>query len=286
MRTSVNVIALKNPGKLLVYTMNKNKINDTLFTQFDDKPIDPKSICVVGSGPVGMAFALRLANSGKSVTLIDSRNFSDHDSGFELNQGEIVSSSTAKDRTDPSLIDKGMLFTYYKDSYLAFSRYLGSGGASWRWIVKSRLSDKNRLRLVPGELDDFGARPDFDIPGWAAPAAEIYSRYQDALDFFDLAGHSFNVEDYQDSCHPISLPGHQFRTKLFHFASADSIYHKRLNEVLNHPGIDVRSNLHLLGIETNKQEKVSALVLCHKNGTEIRIQAAHYVLALGGIENS
>jgi choline dehydrogenase-like flavoprotein len=251
-----------------------------------NQPIDPNSVCVVGSGPVGLAFALRLANAGKSVTLIDSGNFSGHDRGRELNHGKFVSAANAYDRTDPTLLDEGMLFTYYNDHYLSTFRYLGSGGASRTWIVKSRFGGAKRLRIVPGELDDFEARPELDIPAWAAPAAEVHSRYQDALTFFDLDGHTFNIDDYQDSFKPITLPGEEFQTKLFHFALAESIYQNRFDEALVHPGIDVRSGLHLLKIETDKQEKVSALVLCNKSGEEFRIQAEHYVLALGGIENA
>ncbi|MEM8614605.1 MAG: GMC oxidoreductase [Cyanobacteria bacterium P01_H01_bin.105] len=242
------------------------------------------SICVVGSGPVGLAFALRLANAGQAVTLIDSGKFASQEQGRKLNHGTIVSAAKAKDRTDPDLLEEGTL--YNSRDYMTYSRCLSSGGNAHRWNVASRPSTKGRVRIVAGALADFEARPELGIPAWSASGNEIYGRYDDALAFFNLADHSFNIDNYQDSFHPFPLSTASFHTKLFHFAQADAIRSNRMSEVLAHPGIDVRSDLHLIRIETDKQERVSALVVCNKDKQEIRIKTAHYVLALGGIENS
>jgi choline dehydrogenase-like flavoprotein len=248
------------------------------------RPVDPSSICVVGSGPVGLAFALRLANAGRAVTLLDSGSFSAHDKGREFNLGTITSAANAADRTDPTLVKKGTLYSIR--DYLAMSRYLGSGGTSWRWSVKWRPATEARLRIVSGDLADFEARPEFGIPAWAASGSEVCNRYPDALAFFDLEDQNFKVDNYQDSSQPIPLPSHLFPTRVFHFPPAAVIRHNRMNDVLTHPGIDVRSGLHLLRLETDHQEKVTGVIMVNQDGQEQRIEAAHYVLALGGIENS
>ena len=248
------------------------------------RPVDPRSICVVGSGPVGIAFALRLANAGQTVTLIDSGKFASNNRGRELNRGTIVSAATAKDRTDPDLLEEGTL--YNSRDYMTYSRCLSSGGNAHRWNVASRPSKKGRVRIVAGALADFTSRPELGIPAWSVSGTEIHSRYGDALAFFNLADHNFVIDHYQDSFDPFPLPTSSFHPKLFHFAQADAIRRNRMSEALAHPGIDVRSDLHLIKIETNKQEKVTALVVYHQKKREIRIEAAHYVLALGGIENS
>ena len=245
-------------------------------------PIDPKSICVVGTGPVGLAFALRLANAGKSVTLIDSGNFSSQDQGRAFFCGTIASAAAAKDRTDRTLIKQGTL--YSKRNYLLSSRYLGSGGNAFRWGIRWRPAAEARIRLVAGSLADFEARPEFDIPAWSASGADVCDRYGDALDFFGLADHSFDLAAYQDSLQPVALP--DLAAKLFHFARSNAVRHDRMEEVLAHPGIDVRSDLHLVRIDTHHQTKVTGLVMASQAGTEFRAEAEHYVLALGGIENS
>lgn len=247
--------------------------------------VNPNSVCVVGSGPVGLAFALRLAHAGRAVTLIDSGSFSAHDRGREFNLGTVASAASAEDRIDPNLVE-GTLYTYLDRDYLAYSRSLGSGGTSWRWGIEWRPSAEGRVRIVPGALADFDARPEFDIPAWAVPGAEVYSRYDDAMAFLDLDGHSFKVEAYQDSLQALPLPNPPLLPKLFHFARANVIRHQRMDEAMTHPGIDVRSGLHLMRIETHKQKSVRALILVNKDGAEMRVEAAHYVLALGGIENS
>lgn len=250
-------------------------------------PIDPQSICVVGSGPVGLAFALRLANAGHAVALIDSGKFSDHDQGRDFTLGTVVNAATAEHRLDPTLIPGDMLYQYFTlPDYLAWSRWLGSGGAANRWGVQWRPLTESRLRLVPGALADFDARPELDIPAWAAPAIDIHRRYQDALAFFALAEQTFDVDTYRDAYQPLALSDQVFPRKLFHFARADVVYQQRLQEAIAHPGIDIRSNLHLLRLETAHQARVTALVLVDRDGNEHRIECKHYVLALGGIENA
>ncbi|MBT9313162.1 GMC oxidoreductase [Leptothoe kymatousa] len=263
--------------------MNKN--------QFDAKAepgtlssIDPQSVCVVGSGPVGLAFALRLANAGKAVTVIDSGKFAAKDQGHEFFCGTVASAADAADRTDPTLVSEGTL--YSRQDYMTYSRYLGSGGNSCRWGVEWRPAAEGRVRIVPGALADFDARPEFDIPAWAAPGIDVYSRYRDALDFFALEGHNFDIGGYQDDFNPVPLSTFTLPTKLFHFARSKAISQQRVAEAKAHPGITVCSDLHLVRIETNKQETVTGLVMCRPDGSEVRIQAGHYVLALGGIENA
>jgi choline dehydrogenase-like flavoprotein len=246
--------------------------------------INPQSVCVVGSGPVGQAFALRLANAGRAVTLIDSGSFASPEQGRELFDGTVVSAASAADRTDPNLVEGGTL--YPARDYLAMSRFLNPGGSSWLWGVTWRPDAEARVRIVPGALADFDARPEFDIPAWAAPGAEVHNRYRDALDFFDLTDQNFDINGYQDSFQPFPLDTPPFLTKLFHFARSNVIRRQRMADIKAHPGIDVRSDLHLMQLETDQQTRVKALLVCDASGQEMRLQAKHYVLALGGIENS
>ena len=85
------------------------------------RPTDPNSICVIGSGPVGIAFALRLANAGQSVTLIDSGTFSENDKGRAFNQGTLVNAACASDRIDSTLVKRDLLHQYYRSDYLSWS---------------------------------------------------------------------------------------------------------------------------------------------------------------------
>ena len=110
--------------------MNKKQFSATA-TAGAYQSIDPKSVCVVGSGPVGLAFALRLANAGKSVTLIDSGSFAAEDQGHEFFCGTVASAADAADRTDSTLVPEGTL--YSRRDYMTYSRYLGTGGNSRRW---------------------------------------------------------------------------------------------------------------------------------------------------------
>ncbi len=263
--------------------MNKKELDANSFARAAGT-VDTDSVCVVGSGPVGLAFALRLANAGQPVTLIDSGNFASRDQGHEFFCGTVASAASAEDRTDATLVAEGTL--YSRRDYMTYSRYLGSGGNSCRWGVEWRPAAEGRVRIVAGALADFEARPEFDIPAWAAPGIAVYDRYRDALDFFDLAEHSFEINAYQDLFEPVPLSEATLPTKLFHFARANAIRQQRVADVSAHPAITVCSDLHLVRLETSRQEKVMGLIMCRPDGAEVRIEAKHYVLALGGIENA
>ena len=108
--------------------------------------VDPESVCVVGSGPVGLAFALRLADAGVPVTIIDSGRFGAKDEGHEFFQGTVASAAAASDATDPTLVAEGTL--YSRPDYMTYSRFLGAGGNSNRWGVEWRPQAEGRVRIV------------------------------------------------------------------------------------------------------------------------------------------
>lgn len=178
------------------------------------------------------------------------------------------------------------MYQYYRSDYLSWSRYLGSGGCSNRWEAQRQSSNEALIRLVPAKLSDFDAHPELDIPSWATKATNVYSRYQDAFAFFNVANHSFNIEEHSNSRQAIPLSNRLFPKKLSQFARADVVSKWRMHELLAHPNVDVRSGLHLVKIETDKQERVTSLITCDESGNTFHVKAKHYVLALGGIENS
>lgn len=239
---------------------------------------DPDAVCVVGTGPVGLAFALRLADAGQPVVLIDG--------GPQrpgLNGGHIENAAKAPDCEDTTLLEQGTLYAHY--AYMQRARYLGSGGASRLWCVKWRPGAPDRVRLAASALADFDDRPDFDNPGWQVSGAEIIRHYPQALAFFGLAGHGFDTRAYGPDS-PLAVAPARLPAKLFHFAPARHVFDTQMAAARTHPAITFCANLHLMAFETRGQAKVTGLVLRDARGGAATLRARHYVLALGGIETA
>ncbi|MEM9564194.1 MAG: GMC oxidoreductase [Actinomycetota bacterium] len=247
---------------------------------------DPEAVCVIGSGPVGLALSLRLAGVGRSVVLVDSGRFAADGQDPGLTGGRVTRAADAPDRTDPTLIAAGSLYQYLRSDYLVASRYLGSGGAANRWLVKGRPDGEHHVRLAGADPADFDARPDLDIPAWATPAGDVLDRSAPALDFFDLPDDAFETPTGQPPTDAIDLDPALLRRRLFRFARADVVHRVRLAEAAAHPGIRMLSGQHLVRIAADRGEQVRSVDTVDGRNLVTTIEAGCYVLALGGIENT
>lgn len=243
------------------------------------------SICVVGTGPVGMATALRLADQGVEVTVVDGGGPDIPSPGAEFNRGKVVSAAKSADSSDSTLVEDGTL--YVQPDYLARTRRRGTSGSGWQWGVLARTGAAECIRLVAGSAQDFEPRPELDIPGWVTPAEEIQAYYPAALTYFGLHGHTFNLAEYSDGLEPLDLAGDRLNAKLFHFGQADMIRHVRIDELRAHPNVTILSGQNLIKIQTSADNsRVTGLVVSDLDGNESTVTSDHYVLGLGGIENS
>ena len=258
--------------------------------------VESDAVCVVGTGPVGLALSLRLADAGRQVILVDSGHLGAAEQSADLTGGEVVPAASAVDRSDPTLLASGALYQHLQPDYLVASRHLGSGGTSHRWLVRGRPGGERLVRLVDADPAAFAARPDLDIPGWVVPADQVIDRTDAALDFFGLGQGSPTVNAATDPQavdanalrrgSPLPLAPDLLPDRNFRFARADIVHRTRLGQAAEHPAIQLLGGLHLVGIETDRGETVTALVVVDRSGTRTRITAGHYVLALGGIENT
>lgn len=240
--------------------------------------------CVVGTGPVGLAAALALADAGVQVTVIDGGG-SVEPPGAEFNRGTVFDASSSPDCKDSTLIPHGTL--YGSPSYLVDTRYRGSGGSGWLWGVRHRSSAAPSVRLAAGDFSDFLSRPDLDIPAWPAPADEIIERYPKALELYGLAGQSFAISNYGGDNDSVGLDGDQFYSKLFHFGPSSAIFEDRVADLHAHENVRVEADTHLVGLKTNDaKDTVEGLIVASSDGSKTTLVADEYLLAAGGIENS
>ena len=244
--------------------------------------VHSNAIHVIGTGPVGLAFALRVANQGQAVVLIDSGAWGASQRG--LLDGSIRSALDAPNVVDDQLVADGSIYSI-GDRYLGKSRALGLGGSALLWRVRARPDGADRVRVVRGDPSDFDARPRLGIPGWPGNAMGVLDRYSDALEFLELTEAGFEADDAIPVGKPLPLDPHDMPLRFFQFPAREVVIERRLQDAIDHPGIEVVSDHHLVGIETEGQRQVTEVRFATRDGIR-RMSTSHLVLALGGVENS
>ncbi len=236
-------------------------------------------ICVVGTGPAGLAVALRSAARGKTVLLAESGDgISDLSA---LNAGKVVDAVSAPDRTDPLLVRGPSLF---EPGYLLSGRTRAPGGCSTMWCVRARVDAPVTLRIARPERVDFEAQDDYDIPSWPVAFDEIDGYLDDACGFFGLREPAFEPSD---SIHHYSLDPQVLEPRYFHFPEATAIHQDRLRDARETGNIELRTGWTLLDIKTDPtKSRVTELTFVDTKGQRFTTAPKQVVLAAGGVENS
>jgi len=246
------------------------------------KPITSPDVCVVGSGPAGLAVALRSAGRGKSVLLVESGDgLSDRS---DLNTGEVVDAVSAPDRTDPLLLRGPSLF---EPHYLRSGRTRAPGGCSTMWCVRPRLRAPATLRIARPERIDFDAQSHYDIPSWPVGFDEVDRYLDQALEFFSLPKAPFEPFEPSNGVGDYPLDPQVFDRRYFHFPKASVVHENRLHDAYESDNIDVRTGWTLLEVETDAtKSKVTGITFVDASGERFAMTPKQLVLATGGVENA
>lgn len=206
-------------------------------------------VCIIGAGPAGITLALRLAEAGWSVALLEG-------GGHEYSprsQEFYKCTSTG-------------LELYADETRLRFL-----GGTSNHWAGRCR----------PFTASDFAVAPPVDLPGWPIPYAEVERYLPAAMDIVDLPqGAEFRTMN-------AGLGGGDFDADRFLLSPPTRFaqkYAKALNETA---GLDVFINCNCVDLEFDgaSGQLKAALVSDYERHRD-RVKAKHFILATGAIENA
>lgn len=126
--------------------------------------VDPVDVCVIGSGPAGMTLAIKLADSGQRVALVEAGSLEYDDWSQEQYEGTVVG--------DP-----------YHDLDNARLRMLG--GSSNHWAG----------HCIPLEPEDFLSRGADDNTGWPIDIGDISPFLDEACEILEIPN------DFQDAAY-------------------------------------------------------------------------------------
>ncbi|AKS43168.1 FAD-dependent oxidoreductase [Wenzhouxiangella marina] len=213
-------------------------------------------VCIAGAGPAGIVLALELAARGRQVLLIEGGGVDSPGDGQSIYDGEVTG------RAYPLLGSR--------------LRWLGGTSNHWGGWVK------------PFDPVDFEDKPHFPLPGWPMALDTLQPWYRTASEWCELDDHDFSMdalsEAERERLMPLS-PESGFEHRLFRFSPPTRFGRRYRDALTESPGIECWTELNAVELEQG-EDRVRALRCRTLGGGECRVRAAHFVLAMGGIENA
>lgn len=216
-------------------------------------------VCVVGSGPAGLALARSLSGAARRVVVLESGGLSFDARAQRLAEAEAEGAP--------------MLAAH-------ISRYRGFGGTSRRWAGY----------VQPLDPEDFAARPWIPHSGWPIGADDLAPWYARALDLLEVGAHDWSSAEWAEGSHALSrIPITNGRLALINLPR---VVRRHLGsrfraEIAADKNVTVVLNAHAAEIETDDAARAAVTIRAlRKNGQAFRVRAGVFVIAAGGIENS
>lgn len=223
-------------------------------------------VCIVGSGPVGLAMAEDLSARGRTVCLVESGGLEYDAAEHELCRGELGGDRSV----DPHTI-----------------RTRQFGGLSNAWsIVYDR--PKVGVRYVPFDAIDLEARPEIPYSGWPVGLTELRPWYESAHAVCELGEFAYDGRSQATPDLPcLESAGGQLQTTLFQFGPSNRFFGKSQDILARSGRVQVLLHTTALELATSPDDShVRALQVGCLDGCRFRVVARSYVLAAGAIENA
>lgn len=224
-------------------------------------------VCVVGSGPAGVAAALELADRGLSVVLLESGTAIYMDAAQKLSDAEIV--TPASHSTMEDAVRRGL------------------GGTSVIWGG----------RCVPLDAIDYMKRDFVDGSGWPITANAVTPYYQRASELLSVEAASYSVESCLFMNTQSRTLSENFKenesilaTRLERWSKIISIWETQKAALQSHPKISVLPNTTCIGFRQKRLENpvIAALIRATDNPhAEVnQVTAKCFIIACGGVEST
>jgi len=223
---------------------------------FDTDQSATGSICIVGAGPAGITLALELAGKGIDVVLLESGGESFEAETQSLYDGEVVGDLN----TD-----------------VASSRLREFGGTSQHWTGL----------CAPLQPIDFEKRPGVAHSGWPISRVDLDPYYPIAQKYLQLGPFDYDFANWKESLPDPALPLDPglVGNAIYQQSPPTRFYDVYFDTVKANERIRCYLHANLIDIAL-ADDAVRRCTFSTLGGRKLTVEATHYVIACGGIENA
>jgi choline dehydrogenase-like flavoprotein len=215
-------------------------------------------VCIVGAGAAGVALARDLMNSGRDVCLLEGGGMDYEEDTQALFEGRNIGAE------------------YYD---LDHSRLRFFGGTTNIWGGRS----------VPLDRIDFEKREWVPHSGWPISLDDLQKYYQVAHDSLELGEYDYEADNWDKlQLSPIDFDPEKITTRFWRFDNLEERFNSRRSDDLINAA-NVRIVLHANTVGLRAADNTSAITRLDAeslNGKKLQVNAHHFVLACGAIENA
>ena len=213
-------------------------------------------VCIIGSGPAGIAVALPLLKQGFQICMLESGGLSSDSDVQDLANGNVVGRADLDLRTERN-------------------RQFGGSTNSWAGAC------------APMSPSDFDARPWLGIKGWPYSFQELLPFYTKAQSMFEIGPFAYSPNEWSGSGEPFLLSDSEcLETRIWQLSPRTNfgrIYRERFSRDSN---IDVVLNATVTALRSGDcGRSVTGVEARSLAGRTAKVSARAYVLACGGIDN-
>jgi len=228
----------------------------------DARSLPPDSViradlCLVGAGAVGITIARELADSGLRVCLLESGGLDQDPETQALNEGSSIG------------------FPYYD---LDAARLRFFGGTTNHWAGACR----------PLDPIDFELRAWVPYSGWPFGRDHLDPYYVRAQELCELGAYEYEPDHWErPDARRFTFLGDRVVTAMYQISPPT-----RFGEVYRHDieaaeGVECLLHANVLGLEADSSGRtISRARVASLPGREFEVQARHFILAAGAIENA
>ncbi|MGB5290125.1 MAG: FAD-dependent oxidoreductase [Lysobacterales bacterium] len=215
-------------------------------------------VCIVGAGAAGVALARDLMNAGRHVCLLEAGGMDYDEQTQSLTKGKII----------------GM--EYYE---LDHSRLRFFGGTTNIWGGRS----------IPLDRIDFEKRDWIPHSGWPITLDDLKPYYQIAHDSLELGEYDYEAGMWEKlNLSPIDFDPEKIGHRFWRFDGlAERFNSNRSDDLIEAENVQVVLHANTIGLQALENGlAISRLDARTLQGRNLQVNARHYVLACGAIENA
>ncbi len=215
-------------------------------------------VCIVGAGAAGVALARDLMNAGRDVCLLEGGGMDYEEDTQALFEGRNIGSE------------------YYD---LDHSRLRFFGGTTNIWGGRS----------VPLDAIDFEKRDWVPHSGWPITLGDLQKYYRIAHDSLELGEFDYEAGNWDKlQLKPLDFDPEKITTRFWRFDHLEERFNsRRSDDIINATNVSVVLHANTIGLQASENaSSISRLDAESLSGRKIQVNARHFVLACGAIENA
>jgi choline dehydrogenase-like flavoprotein len=227
-------------------------------------------VCIVGSGPAGIALARETSRSGFRVCLLESGGPKPAKDTQNVNEGAVESVHG------------------YREQILWEGRRRQFGGTANLWNHKVRGGTDRHVRYVPLDEIDFERRDWVPESGWPFKRREIQPFYERAQEVCGIGKFDYRVggrEASKESNQPWQTE--KIESVASQFGSSEIFLERYRRELARDERVMVMLKAALLQLQMDPLSRaITSAEVTTPGGRNLWIRARAFVLAAGGLENA